>query len=74
MVAGERVTTDGRPIRVGGDLIVAVDGEPVTKMSDVIAAVDAREPGDELELTVLREGEERDLSVELAERPAAVRR
>jgi S1-C subfamily serine protease len=74
IVAGEsEVTTDGPPIRVGGDLIVAVDSNPVATMSDVIAAVDARDPGDQLELTVLRDGERRELSVELDERPESAR-
>ena len=39
-------------------------------MDDVIAAVDAKQPGDELELTVLRGGDERTVTVELADRPA----
>jgi S1-C subfamily serine protease len=63
------VTVEGRPFRAGGDLIVAVDGEAVATMTDVIAAVDSREPGETLELTVLRAGEEQELEVELAERP-----
>ncbi|MGH2952793.1 MAG: S1C family serine protease [Solirubrobacterales bacterium] len=64
------VTVDGQPLRAGGDVIVAADGEPVETMSDVIAAVDANQPGDEVELTVWRDGEERDVAVELADRPA----
>ena len=68
------VTINGQPLRVGGDVIVAVDGEPVATMSDVIGAVDAKQPGDSLELTVLRDGEERDVSVELADRPASAQR
>ena len=53
----------------GGDLITAVDGEPVSGMDDVIAAVDAKQPGDSIELTLLRGGDERTVTVELAERP-----
>jgi S1-C subfamily serine protease len=72
--AGEAsVTVDGQRIRAGGDLIVAVDGEPVAGMDDVIAAVDSREPGDEIELTLLRGGAERTETVTLAERPASLR-
>jgi S1-C subfamily serine protease len=74
VLAGEdEVTIDGRPLRVGGDLIVAADGNDVGTVGDVIAAVDAHEPGERLELTVLRDGEERDLSVELGERPTSAR-
>ncbi len=63
------VNVDGQRIGAGGDLITAVDGEPVAGMDDVIAAVDAKKPGDELELTLLHGGDERTVTVELAERP-----
>jgi S1-C subfamily serine protease len=66
-----QITIDGQPMQAGGDVIVAADGEPVETMSDVIAAVDAKQPGDELELTLLRDGDQRDVAVELAERPAS---
>ena len=69
--AGEAtVNVGGQRVRVGGDVIVAVDGDPVQDMGAVISAVDARRPGDELELTVLRGGQERTVKVELTERPA----
>jgi len=67
------ITIDGLPIGAGGDIIVAVDGERIDSMSDVIAAVDSKEPGDVLELTVLRDGEEKDIRVKLAERPENAR-
>jgi S1-C subfamily serine protease len=63
------VTVDGQRVRAGGDVIVAVDGEPVSGIDDVIAAVDSHKPGDELELTLLRGGDERTETVTLAERP-----
>ncbi len=40
-------------------------------MEDVIAAVEEREPGDSLELTLLRDGGEETVTVELADRPAS---
>jgi S1-C subfamily serine protease len=67
------ITVDGQPMRAGGDLIVEADGEPVESMTDVIAAVDAKQPGDEIELTLLRGDEERTVTVELGERPASAR-
>jgi S1-C subfamily serine protease len=54
-------------------VITAVDGEPVASMDDVIAAVNARQAGDELTLQVNRDGETRDVTVELGERPAQAR-
>jgi len=64
------VTIAGQPLRAGGDVIVAVDGEEVSGMDDVIAAVNRKRPGDEVELTLLRKGEERTETVELGDRPA----
>jgi S1-C subfamily serine protease len=64
------ITIDGQPLRVGGDVITAIDGDPVTGMSDVIRAVDTHQPGDELELTLQRGGDERTVTVTLADRPA----
>jgi S1-C subfamily serine protease len=65
-----QVTIGGQQMRAGGDIITAVDGSAVTGMDDVIAAVDAKEPGDSVELTLLRAGETRDVDVELADRPS----
>lgn len=52
-----------------GDIVVAAEGEPVRTVEDVLAAVRSREPGDELDLTVIRDGEELDVVVTLARRP-----
>jgi S1-C subfamily serine protease len=65
------MTVNGQRIKVGGDVIVAADGQPVDSMSDVIAAVDGKQPGDDLQLTLLRNGDQRDVTVQLAERPAS---
>jgi S1-C subfamily serine protease len=59
------------PLRIGGDIIVEAAGEQVDSMEEVIAAVEEREPGDSLELTLLRGGDEETVTVELADRPAS---
>jgi S1-C subfamily serine protease len=64
------VNVAGQRIRAGGDVITAVDGNEVSGMDDVIDAVDSKQPGDTLELTLLRGGQERAVSVDLADRPA----
>jgi S1-C subfamily serine protease len=40
-----------------GDLVTAVDDEPVTSMADLAVAIQARDPGDELRLELVRDGE-----------------
>ena len=52
-----------------GDVIIELAGEPVTSMSDVIAAILRFDPGDTIEVVVLREGERIEMEVELGERP-----
>jgi S1-C subfamily serine protease len=52
-----------------GDIIIAVDGEPLTTMSQLVAEVRSRAPGDEVALTVVRDGDELELEVVLSERP-----
>ena len=54
----------------GGDLIIAVDEEPIRSFSDLLAyLVTHKSPGDEMEITVLREGQETVLMVILEKRP-----
>ncbi len=65
-------TIGGQAYPTGGDVITRVDGEEVSGMDEVISAVNEREPGEEIALTVLRDGEQRDVTVKLGDRPASV--
>jgi S1-C subfamily serine protease len=64
------VEISGQPVRVGGDVIVAVDGQPIKEFEDLVAYL-ARNTsvGQAIELTVLRDGREQSLEVTLAARP-----
>ena len=53
----------------GGDVITELNGEPIEGMEDVISAVNDDKPGDEIVLTVIRDGSEKELTVTLGERP-----
>jgi S1-C subfamily serine protease len=64
-------TIDGASIALGGDIIARVDGRKASGMDDVINAVDAAKPGDKLEVTVLRGGSTKTLTVTLGDRPAS---
>jgi S1-C subfamily serine protease len=68
---GSTGSTDvqGFPIRTGGDVIVEAGGEPVRNWSDLLVAISARNPGDALQLTVLRDGQRQQLAVTLEARP-----
>jgi C-terminal processing protease CtpA/Prc len=52
-----------------GDVILAVDDETMGGVDDLVQAIKAHEPGDEVSLTVDREGKEQLIIATLAERP-----
>jgi len=52
--------------RAAADLIVAVDGEKVTDAGDFLAFVEAKRPGEQVIITVIREGRELKVPVRLA--------
>jgi putative serine protease PepD len=65
---GER-TFQGSPVATGGDLIVAVDGKKIIAESDLAEVISRQQPGSTVTLEIIRDGERREVSVELAKRP-----
>jgi S1-C subfamily serine protease len=65
-----QATIGGQTVPIGGDIITKVDGKQITGMDEVISAVNAKKPGDDLTLTVWRDGQLKDLTVTLGDRPA----
>jgi putative serine protease PepD len=63
-------TVDGAPYPTGGDVITAVDGEGVETADQLQSLVGEHAPGDEIQLTVVHDGETRTVAVTLADRPA----
>jgi S1-C subfamily serine protease len=57
------------PVLAGGDLIIAIDGTPVGGMDDIITYLQRTEVGQQLTLTILRDGEQQSVRVTLGERP-----
>ena len=60
-------------VLVGGDVVTAADDEPITTMEDLVEFVRGSEPGQEITLRVLRDGEETEIEVTLGELPGAAR-
>ncbi len=60
---------DGLRVPAGGDVIVAVDGRPVDSFDALLVAVAAKQPGDQVVLTILRDGRRQEVTVALAPRP-----
>ena len=68
--AGSRTALSGsRPIRIGGDVIIALNGQTVRNADDLITTLGRAQVGQTVTLTVLRDGAQKDLSVVLAARP-----
>jgi len=68
---GTRMVTIGRyQIPLGGDIIIAIDDEPITSYQDYTLYLDANTVvGDEVEVTLIRDGAEMTFTVTLEERP-----
>ncbi len=67
----QQVTQDGHPIEIGGDVITAVNGQPVKNFDDLLVYLSLQtSPGQQVTLTILRNGQNRDIQVTLGTRPA----
>ena len=71
LTAGDRtIEFQGQTdIAIDGDVIVAVNGQELTRTADLADLVSLLEPGDDVELEVLRDGDRRTIDVELGDRP-----
>src|SRR5882757_8997291 len=67
-----QATVGGQQVALGGDIIVKVNGKDIQGMDDVVSAVNDAKPGDDMTLTVVRDGKEQDIKVTLGERPANI--
>jgi serine protease Do len=68
--SSDQVEIEGQQLPVGGDVIVAIDGQKVQDMDDLIAyLVGQTEVGQQVELTLLRDGKQETVSVTLMARP-----
>ena len=66
-----RKMIDGRDVPMDGDIIIKIDGELVRKIADILVHLQMEKlVGDEMVLTVLRDGEVMDKTIFLGERPS----
>jgi S1-C subfamily serine protease len=67
----EETTIDGVPVKLGGDVIVGVDNKTVRKIDDILVYLQREKAvGDELQLTILRDGQEMSITAVLGARPS----
>ena len=65
-------TIAGQEVPSGGDVVVELEGEQISNSAELQSAVDAKQPGDTVSVTVLRNGARRTLEVTLGTRPEQV--
>jgi S1-C subfamily serine protease len=62
-------TINGEEVKLGGDIITEVDGKKLKSMEEFVEIIQGSKPGDELELTILRDGHEKTADVTLGTQP-----
>jgi 2-alkenal reductase len=66
----DTITQEGREVEVGGDIITAIDGQPVKTFDDILVYLTLQtSPGQEVVLTILRDGQYQDVTIQLGTRP-----
>jgi S1-C subfamily serine protease len=66
----KRVQYGSSIIYLGGDIIVSIKGEKVAQYADLYHALVDTDPGDIVEVVVIRDGVEKIIKVELTDRPS----
>ena len=58
------VTINGQQVKIGGDIITALNGQPIASLEELQAALGQLTTGQELSLTILRNGTELQISIQ----------
>jgi len=68
--SSRQTTLNGRQIEIGGDVITAIDSQPVSSFEDMLIYIALKaNPGQEVTLTIMRDGKSKDVIVTIGERP-----
>jgi S1-C subfamily serine protease len=68
--SNETKTINGTQYQVGGDIIIAADGHPIQKIEDLLNYLqDQKSVGDNMTLTIIRDGKTMQITLTLQERP-----
>ncbi len=65
----KNIELDGERVLIGGDIITATNNQSLRTGEELQAFLHQAEPGDEVTLTIIRDGEEQEVTVTLGERP-----
>ncbi len=65
-------TIEGASVTLGGDIITALDGKKISGMEELVNIVNGKKPGDEIDVTLFRGGNEKTVTLKLGNRPASI--
>lgn len=65
----EIVEVDGIEVPIGGDVVIEANGERIDDFNDLLVQVAFGSPGDRMDLTIIQDGQQRTVTVELGARP-----
>jgi len=63
------VLINGQRVVVGGDILTAIDGKTISTFDDLKSFIQNAKPGQDVKMTILRDGKQLELTVTLAEHP-----
>ena len=63
------VVIQGEEYLLGGDIVTAIQGSPIRTHQDYIAKVKTLKTGQRVKITLVRDGQTRDVTLTVAERP-----
>ena len=63
------VVVQGEEYLLGGDIVTSIQGTPIRTHQDYVAKVKTLKPGQRVKITLVREGQPRDLTLTVTERP-----
>jgi S1-C subfamily serine protease len=69
--SSKTIEKSGLELEIGGDVIIAIDGKPVQQFDDILVYIlRDTEVGQQVTLTIIRDGREQSVKVTLGERPS----
>jgi S1-C subfamily serine protease len=66
----QKIRFQGQQVDIGGDVITSVDGQKVVKETDLPELIARHDPGDTVDVGIIRDGEQQTVQVTLGERPS----
>lgn len=63
------VVVQGEEYLLGGDILTAIQGTPIRTHQEYVAKVRTLKPGQRVKITIVRDGQSRDLTLTVTERP-----